>query len=153
MKKVVQFNVEALYHSIMKVLELRTEPQEPDKFLLFPMGVIDLKTSSKRTLTPEFVIPQFYSYFAMKEKLYICGGSQEIDEKVEELNTFFTSDGEGKCDWLAPMSEGRSSVSLCGVGRQILALGGWNNGCLSKAEQYFVEIDKWTALPSLTIAR
>lgn len=52
MKKVVQFNVEALYHSIMKVLELRTEPQEQDKFLLFPMGVIDLNTGSKRTLTP-----------------------------------------------------------------------------------------------------
>lgn len=52
------------------------------------------------------------------------------------------------------MSEGRSSVSISGLPSQFICVGGWNQeGCIRKAEQYFVRQDKWIALPPLNHAR
>ena len=54
---------------------------------------------------------------------------------------------------LAPLKYKRDALSLSGVVTQLIAVGRWNGTSLKICEKYFVGINKWMGLPTLSSAR
>ena len=83
----------------------------------------------------------------------MCGGEKPLNNSFEYVSLFFSSDAEGKCQELAPLSYCREYVSLTGLSSVLLALGGWCDANLKLCEKYVVTSNKWVPLPPLRVAR
>ena len=108
--------------------------------------VTDVSTKEFRVLETSVTFGKLFALAQLTNAVFIAGGSN-----ASSLAYLVRHDGETSLR--APMSHGRSCLTLAALDQGIYACGGYKYDVLRICERYDLKLNRWTALPRLNDPR